>query len=262
MNIYKTVVSVFVLCVTASPVGAAQLTLDAVALDYYLSQRIEAGSNITQSYNKADVDAYLAGGEYRTAFGSVQITNQLRNYFVFDLSSISHQVTGAKLRIFSNFDSFPCDHRGDIGCGYASDDASETLTFVDVQSVDALMSPNPGDEQAIFNDLGEGEVYGDISFTRDDVDLWLEIELTSAALTAINQGNGLWAIGGHVTSLSAPDGLPFNKEERLFIGHVAGVVPMPELILTPIPVPAAVWLFGSGLICLAAIARRKKTTTV
>ena len=29
-------------------------------------------------------------------------------------------------------------------------------------------------------------------------------------------------------------------------------------VVTPIPIPAAVWLFGSGLVGLAAVARRKK----
>jgi hypothetical protein len=30
--------------------------------------------------------------------------------------------------------------------------------------------------------------------------------------------------------------------------------------MTPVPVPAAVWLLGSGLIGLAGVAKRKRTT--
>jgi len=33
-----------------------------------------------------------------------------------------------------------------------------------------------------------------------------------------------------------------------------------DLLLTPVPVPAAVWLFGSGLISLIGLARRKHST--
>jgi hypothetical protein len=30
-------------------------------------------------------------------------------------------------------------------------------------------------------------------------------------------------------------------------------------LVSEVPVPAAVWLFGSGLLCLVGVARRKKT---
>lgn len=251
----KKALMVSILASIASPAIAAQLTLTATDLDYYLHRDIKTINQ--QTYTHQNVDAYLAGAVYNAIFDE-----ELRNYFVFDLSSVSEQVSSAKFRLYSNFNNFRCAHRNDIGCGYASDDSSETLRFVDVEtSIASLISPTPGTEQAIFNDLGEGNVYGEVTLTRNDVDLWLEIELSSAALDTINQSNDLWAIAGHVTTLDGVIAPAFLKQERLFIDHGVGVVPMPELVLTTIPVPAAVWLFGSGLLGLIAIARRGKQQT-
>jgi hypothetical protein len=46
------------------------------------------------------------------------------------------------------------------------------------------------------------------------------------------------------------DGVAYNYDENGVLQPIAN--------LAPVPVPAAVWLFGSGLLGLAGIARRKK----
>jgi len=61
-----------------------------------------------------------------------------------------------------------------------------------------------------------------------------------------------------ITYLNHPEGPPPRQ-----ILTLTDFEPHPQLILTrsalsPVPVPAAVWLFGSGLIGLIGIARRKK----
>jgi len=56
------------------------------------------------------------------------------------------------------------------------------------------------------------------------------------------------AFGGFV----APGGVPVS------VNYVAGQVGV-NIPLTPVPVPAAFWLFGSGLLGLVGMARRKKT---
>lgn len=254
MNMFLKVIyaNLIFLCVNA--VSAAQLTLTPIDADYYLHR--SSGNGAIDTYTQAGsdqngVDAYLVGAKHLALPTFMGLREELRNYFLFDLSAVSTQVTSATLRIFSNFDTYECGHREDIGCGYASDDSAEIFSLVDVQSPDILMSPAPGAEQSIFNDLGQGKAYGEISLTRDDVDVWLEIHLSSEALEDINQAAGLWAIGGYLSTLDAP--LPgVNKEERLFIDHRLGVVPHPQLVLTAVPIPAVGWLFGSGLIGLCA----------
>lgn len=49
---------------------------------------------------------------------------------------------------------------------------------------------------------------------------------------------------GGFTSIATPDGVTWSSDSGIFLGAV--------------PVPAAVWLFGSGLIGLVGVARRKK----
>ena len=44
------------------------------------------------------------------------------------------------------------------------------------------------------------------------------------------------------------------------VRQAAGIGLPGSLTFTPVPVPAAVWLFGSGLLGLIGFARRKKTT--
>jgi len=51
---------------------------------------------------------------------------------------------------------------------------------------------------------------------------------------------------GGFTSIATPDGVTWTSESGVFLSTV-------------VPVPAAVWLFGSGFIGLIGIARRKKS---
>ena len=66
----------------------------------------------------------------------------------------------------------------------------------------------------------------------------------------------------------ATSGLPFNIDEPLLEGHYdirakylgQGIMEYTYAIeVSPVPLPAAIWLFGSGLIGLIGIARRKKS---
>jgi hypothetical protein len=51
---------------------------------------------------------------------------------------------------------------------------------------------------------------------------------------------------------TAFDGTPYSEKFNVTLNGVAAVVP-------EVPVPAAVWLFGSGLIGLVGVARRKRS---
>jgi hypothetical protein len=53
-----------------------------------------------------------------------------------------------------------------------------------------------------------------------------------------------------------------NDQGQIAAAIVGGGAYQGVLVLTPVPVPAAVWLFGSGLAGLAGLARRRMKATV
>ena len=65
-------------------------------------------------------------------------------------------------------------------------------------------------------------------------------------------GSGTWLTDNGSTDLGA-------NTQRLDFGERAGEQILVDVTVQPIPVPAAVWLFGSGLLGLVGIARRRKT---
>jgi hypothetical protein len=130
----------------------------------------------------------------------------------------------------------------DVDCAYSNDFLNNPcylVTLTDqVDTIIKLIAPN-GDE--FVND--QGGVDFDFSLTSDDFgtsdvnDSFLEMGLLMS---------GLWVIeiGGFI----GPDEInPFFTDE----GYLLNVT------LSAVPVPAALWLFGSALIGLIGISRRK-----
>ena len=79
----------------------------------------------------------------------------------------------------------------------------------------------------------------------------------SGSGSALTGGAGTWTgtvvnFGNVGAAWTAFDGTPYSEKFNVTLNGVAA--PPPE-----IPVPAAVWLFGSGLLGLVGVARRKKS---
>jgi hypothetical protein len=67
----------------------------------------------------------------------------------------------------------------------------------------------------------------------------------------------LWQAGAYSTP--DPDAWISDLANNPFAGSATDNQPLMWADFRPVPVPAAVWLFGSGLVGLVGVARRKKT---
>lgn len=184
-----------------------------------------------------------------TGADSIQAT---RNYHLFSIPNLApgEVITGAELRITHPSNS------------YDSPDATETVTLYDVSTAGSVLR-NPDDTQAltvladIFDDLGGGTVYGSFEGSLSDNGTVESILLNADALSALNLAAGSeWGIGGAITTNGGTTA--FGVAERVLRGTGASTAAT-ELVLTTavVPVPAAVWLFGSGLLGLVGVARRR-----
>lgn len=237
-----------------------------------------------------DYQFNLAGSDTTSfSFGgfSVNIQETRNNYFMFDVSAVTEEVTAATFRFWG----------AGPGVLRSAHDLTLQLNSVDNYSASDIMNtPFAGDPASdvawnisILNDLGDGSIYGSRLITAADGEnpglmpspfaspgntdcsdptnaicgRWLEVTLNADALADINATTGIFMFGG-----SVPDTIGVGTEQIMsqtafdLSTHPEHRTPLPHLELTVVPVPAAVWLFGSGLIGLVAIARRKKATTV
>jgi hypothetical protein len=91
---------------------------------------------------------------------------------------------------------------------------------------------------------------GDFIATNTTSALSLTLTGSSNFILGLNDGSG-WIADSAVVALGA-------NSYSITFGTGANVIEVDVQVVSAIPVPAAVWLFGSGLLGLVGIARRKK----
>ena len=171
-----------------------------------------------------------------------------RNWFAFDLSGINllagEAIISASLTVVKG--------------GYDGDAQEEwALTSIESNVSDLIYGTGTGLD--IFDDLAGGSAYGAATLTAaGGIDSLINVNLTGAnVFTDIDSSlaslDGLFAIGGYLSTIDS------DKTEVLFNGTGGPDFLMSVLTIetTIVPVPAAVWLFGSGLIGLIGVAMRK-----
>jgi hypothetical protein len=251
------------------------------------SQHFEGG-------NVGDRQFTLTGDQQGFIPGVGNFTSSRRGYFAFDLSGKTDTVTSAIFRVWG----WAPNNGPEVSSGvYGSADASETLQLysVDNHSVSQVVNAPYNDNSnhavdvPIWEDLGSGTVYGSREFTAADGQApgliasplssttdcsapapgdacgrWIDFELNAAALADINAATGDWVFG---TAISTIDGGSQGTSEQLLSGAPVDLSnpaipdfrqPAPQLFLTSVPVPAAVWLFGTALAGLVGVRGRKR----
>ncbi len=185
------------------------------------------------------------------------------NYTLYDLSAFSGmEVISASVKYYQN---------GSGKYWYGADtlalyDISTSIDLVDnaynVSSSFTTTYPNITG-QSIYNDLQSGVVLGSTSVINTYPSAqWINIVFNSAGLADINTYIGsLYGIGGTCTTCLANSTGQGNDDYLLgFSSEDGQAILTLELQALPaaVPVPAAIWLFGSGLLGLIGVARHKK----
>ena len=146
---------------------------------------VDSGWYKPEGSHNADNDNYIVG--------KVSMTGELRNFFVFDLSTIRGPIRNATLRILNP------------GAGYNSVDAQETYTTFDVATAIAELVATNDTRTDIHADLGSGSTYGSVQVFEPSNNVVVEVNLNGSGLAALNSAQGLVAIGGALTSLRGQD---------------------------------------------------------
>jgi hypothetical protein len=222
------ITALFVLLFSCAAHGAT-VTIDAAAFGYYLSDYLSGGSTIIHGSN-------YAVGEVPEFFGA---NVELRNYSVFDLSSVNGTITSATVKFFNP------------ATGFNSVYDPEAFGLTDVStSISALTAGTGG--AAAFSDLGSGIGVGGAFAGSSSNGTYVNVVLNAAGVAYLS-GNlgGDIAFGGKLAALD--NGFP---EQRLFLSGSDLPLSNVQLVMEVVPVPAAAWLFGGALGALVMLKRR------
>jgi hypothetical protein len=159
-----------------------------------------AGSGPTVTLNWTDSGWWDSTGSHTASNKNYLVGlsgNQYRDYFVFNLSGVSQNITGATLKLYNPSASV------DSGNGYLSSDPTETYAVFDVSTPIASLGATASGQTGIFNDLGTGTGFGSQSVSAADNGKVVSVSLNADGVAALNAARGgLAALGGAVTSIS------------------------------------------------------------
>jgi hypothetical protein len=198
----------------------------------------DGGWYSVQGVHEPDNTNFVVGDNRQgNCMPDVYCQDDFRNFFVFDLASVTQTIASAKLAIYVQ--TFPD--------GYKSADPSENFEVHDVTtSIASLVAGTGG--VAAHADLGTGVVYGNRLMTAADMGKTVEITLNSSAIAAMNSTHGLFAIGGSLTTLNPS----ITTQGEIVFGASGGPQ---QLRLTLVPEPSTLLLLAFGAISLLGRSR-------
>jgi hypothetical protein len=220
------------IAVSAPVAMASTVTRDAQGVGYYQLPNPNTGGGGTTNN----------GGQF-FLFGD----GTRANFFLFDLAGVSGTLTGATLTI-----------------GQASSNGLQSAAAYNIYDVSAstlgllknrINGSFPGSAAAAL-DLAGGDIYGSTTLTPGSVPV-LNIDL-SAGLGDIQDALGAsFAMGGYMGPYSVDS---YFRSGFIWLGASNAPVTLTLEFAdpSPVPLPAAVWLFGSVLLGLAGAGWRKR----
>ncbi len=219
MTVMKaTTIALGVVAITAS--AQAQVVIDTTDRGWYDNTGFHDPAN----------DNYGVGNASRIT---------VRNWFVFDLSTIDVEIVALQLMAWNPV------------FGFISEDAFETYVNYDVTTNLTDLVDGLGGVPA-YDDLGSGTVYASYEASKADDGTTVVINLNAAAVADANAAaGGLWGIGGAITTLIKGGDLEY------FFGFTGGGNNADtQLVVTLIPAPGVLALLG--LAALVGPTRRRE----
>jgi hypothetical protein len=169
---------------------------------------------------------------HNTNYITGDASNDNRSFFIFDLSGIEGTVVAAEFRMKV--------------ASTITSDPFETFALHDITTpIPSVLDGTAG--MAAFDDFADGAFYGSVDLDPDLDDATYTIELTVDALKSIGRADGLWGMGGDITTLDAD----FSTNEGISVSNEFSADPAStQLILTiEIPAPGALALLGAAGLC-------------
>lgn len=174
------------------------------------------------NHSSGDTWALTVGGSFQ---------DDGRSFFVFDLSSINNTIIGATLNLFP--------HPG------TSNPNRPTVDFeiFEVTTPHDILTSEHTDSSGIpiFDDLGNGTLYGTFTKQIDVVEPILSIDLLTSAITDINQTSSYFALG--ISVITNPNSIWDGAN----LGDPNNFATLDLFASNPVPEPSTIFLLGIGL---------------
>lgn len=225
----------------------------ALMLSLLLSAFAGAGQAATITIGASDSGWHSGAGNHtitNQTYATGWEDEELRSFFVFDLSAIPVTETLLSVR-FRAYNPDVCEPDCSYTGGYDSPDLSESLELREVLTPAAVVTAPSVANPTVFNDLGDGTLFGSYLASSADNGAFIEIELNAAGIAAAQgfAGVGEFVLGGSLSSLTSA----FGTTEVVFgLTDPAGLGPYTrELVITYTPEPGTAALLALGLVGLA-----------